>query len=209
VANENNVTGWLQQNDYGKQALATRQTYGITLNFASTSSLPAFFDAKSNTVFFNQALEDRAAAGYFVHEMHHVRRNKTGQSLQSTSANKQAYVDAAVQEEIDGTVLQLFFILSLDFAGSMPPYNQLNDKNSAPMYKEFRDRCAVFFNTGMRETGDRSKALELERKKAELLVSLWIDGENRMEGAFHRLGVGVLTYRESYGRTWEADHRRP
>jgi len=208
MANENNVTGWLRQNEYGKQALETRQTFGIILNFASTSGLPAFFDQK-NTVFFNQTLEDRAAAGYFVHEMHHVRRNKTGLSLQSTSGDKRAYVDDAVQEEIDGTVLQLFFILSLDYAGLMPAYTMLNDKNSAPMYKDFRDRCTVFFNSGLGETGDRSKALELERKKAQLLVSMWIDGENRFRGAFHRLGVGVLTYRESYGRTWEADHRKP
>jgi hypothetical protein len=201
MANEDRVVGWLQQNDYGTQALASRQAYGIILNFASTG-LPAKFDG-ANTVSLNRDLDDRAAAGYFVHEMHHVRCNKTGRSIQETSNDKQAYVNNAVQEEIDGTILQFFFILSLDYARLMPAYNLLNDRNSAPMYKEFRDRCTVFYNSSLGSTGDGAKALEAERKNATTLVTLWIDGD------LNRLGTGVLSYRESYGRKWEAAHRKP
>src|SRR5258708_7176386 len=180
MANEDRVLGWLRQNDYGKQAIASRQAYGIVLNFASTG-LPAKFDG-ANTVSLNRALDDRAAAGYFVHEMHHVRRNKTGSSIQETSNDRDAFVNDAVQEEIDATILQLFFILSLDHAGLMPAYNLLNDNNSAPMYKEFRDRCTVFYNTSLSKAGDGAKALEVERTNATTLVTLWIDGE------FRRLG---------------------
>lgn len=99
----------------GQHAMQVRSTYGISLVWLTGGA--ASYDGGSKCM-INSTLPAGVAAGYFVHEMYHVERKKTGASPDADATSAQArtaddatrarlkkeYVDRMVNEEIEGTV---------------------------------------------------------------------------------------------------------
>jgi hypothetical protein len=93
----------LAKTPQGQHALEVKDKYQITLVWQDGGA--AAFDGGSQCS-LNQTLDVAVLAGYLVHEMYHVERQKTGASPDADmSADEREYVDRMVNEEIEGTAL--------------------------------------------------------------------------------------------------------
>lgn len=71
---------------------------------------PAWYDAKGNVCYLNLGSTPAEISAYFVHEMHHAKQARTGQSpgaegFPNTAEHRKKWVAMMVEEEVVGTAM--------------------------------------------------------------------------------------------------------
>lgn len=174
----------------GQQAVATRERYGIILSW--TDSGAASFDG-ADRCYLNQNLDVNVIAGYFIHEMHHVERKKSGSSPDADlSPDEQEYVDRMVNEEIDGTVLG--FEARISSPGSLMPGEEF-----------YRQAYTSAKNRSLAAGEDPLAAEQKGREAGRGIVSQLI---RPRDGSWPRIAPNQFeSYDMFYRRIWRRSHQ--
>jgi hypothetical protein len=188
-----NLESLLKLTGEGLEALDTRQKYGVVISFTN-SSMPAAYEASSNTCTLKSSLKAPTLASYFVHEMIHALNQNSGLTSDINALSQSEYVNEMVTEEFIATTRQYQFFVTLDINGQIPG-GQMGGTDMPPRYPEYRSA----YNTGVRRgrgvTSDASQLHLMGMVNANRLLKLYV---------FDRgLGVGFMSYKEYYSREWQ------
>jgi len=95
----------------GWEAREVMRTYAVPLAEAvAGGGAPAFYDAKGNVCYLNLSSSPGEISAYFVHEMHHAKQARTGNSpgaegFPDTEEHRRKWVAMMVEEEVVGTAM--------------------------------------------------------------------------------------------------------
>ncbi len=188
----------LNQTPQGQAALKSRQDFAVKVVWMPRTANRYY--PSGNTVFLDSAKPRAAAAGYFVHEMHHAKMEKTGQSVEAKPGNKDEFVAAHVKEEEDGTFLQFEMVMDLEFQGKATP---------GPKGIECEAEYRSAYNAGLQATKTKDPtatpaALHAAGKARGRLWIRWAIAEGRLKPF-----GGMLKYGEHYDREWRKTPKSP
>jgi hypothetical protein len=174
----------------GQQATSTRDKYGIMLSWVDSGA--ASFDG-SNRCYLNQNLDTEVIAGYFIHEMYHVDRKKSGTSPDAdVSPVEQEYVDRMVNEEIEGTVVAY----ESRIGSSGPPMP--GEEYYRTVFKSAKESA---LSNGADASVADSKGREAGRKVVPQLI-------RPQDGTWARIAPNQFeSYDMYYHRVWKKSHK--
>lgn len=182
-------TAALASTPQGQQALAIKDKYSINLSWVDSGA--ASFDGDA-TCHLNQNLDAGVLAGYFVHEMHHVERKKSGASPDAdASPVEKDYVDRMVTEEVEGTALG--FESRANSSGPFMP----GEEFYRPVYRKTKEEALA--------NGDDASTAETKARDAgkRIVWKLIRPGD----GTWPRIAPSTLeSYDMYYHRVWRRAH---
>ena len=190
------VIGLLAQTDGGQWALKVMTTYGVRL-ILTQKGRPAYYDANANECTVNVALAPAVVASYFVHEMYHAQRERTGHGGDPKKMEKEPFIKAMVNEEIQGTVRGYQAYLELEQKGQVP-----SNAPRPPRYESYKSA----YQAGRERTlKDNPRASEAEVHAGGLTNAaeairwyVWEGGLGPFEG---------VSYAQFYAEEWKKAHR--
>ncbi|WP_309112834.1 DUF6782 family putative metallopeptidase [Saccharothrix sp.] len=173
----------------GRHALEVQNEHGITLSWVDGGA--ASYDGDSRCT-LNLNMDAARLAGYFVHEMYHVERKKSGASPDAdASPDEQQYVDRMVEEEIEGTVLG--FQSRIGQSGPLMP----GEEFYRLAYQDAKKQALA-------GGADAATAEEAARSAARRVVRHLI---RPTDGSWPRIAPSTLeSYEMYYHRVWRKSH---
>ncbi|RKT75057.1 hypothetical protein DFJ66_8434 [Saccharothrix variisporea] len=174
----------------GRHALQVRDDHGITLSWVDGGA--ASYDGESRCT-LNLNMDAGRLAGYFVHEMHHVERKKSGASPDAdASPDEKQYVDRMVGEEIEGTVLG--FQSRIGQPGPLMP----GEEFYRIAHRDARDQA---LRAGADATAAEGAGRAAGRRAVEQLI-------RPSDGSWPRIAPNTFeSYEMYYHRVWRKSHQ--
>jgi hypothetical protein len=158
----------------GWEAREVMRTYAVPLAEAvAGGGAPAFYDAKGNVCYLNLSSSPAEISTYFVHEMHHAKQARTGNSpgaegFPNTEEHRRKWVAMMVEEEVVGTAMGFEHKRRLENRG-------LADRNDRPAgMGSYRRVYNLWRDKALAEGKDEVAAGAAGREKALARVRLMI-----------------------------------
>jgi hypothetical protein len=181
----------LNETELGRDALNWAEENDVNVVYRPGGG--SYFDGDSNTIVIDSSRSPEAQANTFVHEVNHARNNGEPDPEET---ERQEYIDAAIDEEVEGTVL-----------GIQNSQQQQENDSSIPDYtlqQEYEDAYDNAVNQASKARSDQGgpplTAEERERIGERA-------GRERVEQAFVNGEVvgsnSGQTYPENYGDAWD------
>ena len=191
------VIDLLQQTDGGRWSIKVFQKYSVPLILTKTGR-PAYYDANNNSCTVNIGLAPAVVASYFVHEMYHVEREKSGKGGDPKKMEKDPFIKKMVNEEIQGTIRGYQAYLELEQKGQVPANTPL-----PPRYDSYKRS----YNGGREEARKSSPAAT----EAELHAAGLKNAAESIRWYVLEGGLGPfegVTYGQFYASEWNKAQRR-
>lgn len=187
----------LNETPLGREALEWARNNGVPFRFRRGGG--SFYDEQSNqiTVDSSTPAADRAAA--IVHEVNHARNRGTPDPRSMTRTQ---YVNASINEEVDGVILEIRANQQLQQARAgtvQPPNVSMQTQYEAASYRAVQQ-----------ENARRARAGQPALSAAEARRVGEAAGRRRVRQAFDSgevvASTNGQTYRAFYGADWDANH---
>jgi hypothetical protein len=173
------IDALLSQTQLGSAARGVMSTHQVPLAEAAlpagtaNTGAPAFYDAKGNVCYLNLSKSPEEISAYFVHEMHHAKQARTGQSpgaegFTDTEEHRKKWVAMMVEEEVVGTALGFEHKRRLEVIGQAA-----KDDRPAGM-GNYRRVYDLWHDRAIEEKKDEDEAARIGREKGQQRVRLMI-----------------------------------
>ena len=200
------VEALLAQTTLGSDARGVMSTHQVPLAEAAVAAgaantgAPAFYDAKGNVCYLNLSSSPAEISAYFVHEMHHAKQARTGQSpgaegFPNTDEHRQKWVAMMVEEEVVGTALGFEHKRRLELQGQAT-----KDDRPAGM-GNYRRVYDYWHDKAVSDGKDESEAARIGREKGLQRVRLMIANPGgRLSPELGPPGAVGESYEDFYAR---------
>jgi hypothetical protein len=185
----------LNETPLGRDALQFARDNNVTVVYRPGGG--SYYNRRTNTIYIDSSRTPEDMAGIFIHEVNHARNRD---HPDPNDMGREEYIDAAIDEEVDGEVLEIQNNQQLEQARGRPLPN-------VGLQREYEDAYENAINQarqGRAQQGQPPLSPEEERRIGEAAGRQVIE-EAIESGRIVRTSDG-RTYRENYGEAWDDAH---